>query len=126
MVAEATKRLDSLGIAPGNMERVVTVASLVEGEAKNQPDRAKVARVIENRLAKKMSLGLDSTVNYVFKKRGVPTQQMLQSTSPYNTRRVAGLPPGPVANPGRGGPRGRGEPGRGPLALLRHGQPRHR
>ena len=102
MVAESTKRLDALGIAPENMERVVTVASLVEGEAKNQADRAKVARVIENRLAQKMSLGLDSTVNYVFKKRGVPTQQMLDSNSPYNTRRFAGLPPGPVANPGEG------------------------
>ncbi|MFC7596627.1 endolytic transglycosylase MltG [Terrabacter sp. GCM10028922] len=100
MVAESTKRLDALGISPAQMERVVTVASLVEGEAQTEGDRAKVARVIENRLAAKMSLGMDSTVNYIFKKRGVPTQQMLDSDNPYNTRRFTGLPPGPISNPG--------------------------
>jgi UPF0755 protein len=100
MVAESTKRLDALGITPDRMERVVTVASLVEGEAKNQADRSKVARVVENRLAAKMSLGFDSTVNYIFKKRGVPTQEMLDSDNPYNTRRFTGLPPGPISNPG--------------------------
>lgn len=100
MVAESTKRLDALGIAPERMERVVTIASLVEGEANTEADRSKVARVVENRLAAKMSLGFDSTVNYIFKKRGVPTQQMLDSDNPYNTRRFTGLPPGPVANPG--------------------------
>jgi UPF0755 protein len=100
MVAESTKRLEALGISPAQMERVVTVASLVEGEAQTEADRAKVARVIENRLAANMSLGMDSTVNYIFKKRGVPTQQMLDSDHPYNTRRFTGLPPGPISNPG--------------------------
>ena len=100
MVAESTKRLEALGISPAQMERVVTVASLVEGEAQTEGDRAKVARVIENRLAANMSLGMDSTVNYIFKKRGVPTQQMLDSDNPYNTRRFTGLPPGPISNPG--------------------------
>jgi UPF0755 protein len=100
MIAESTKRLDALGITPDQMERTVTVASLVEGEARTEADQAKVARVIENRLAQKMSLGLDSTVNYIFKKRGVPTQDMLNSSNPYNTRRFTGLPPGPIGNPG--------------------------
>jgi len=100
MVAESTKRLDALGITPDRMERVVTVASLVEGEAQLDSDRPKVARVVENRLAAKMSLGFDSTVNYIFKKRGVPTQEMLDSNNPYNTRRFTGLPPGPISNPG--------------------------
>ena len=100
MVAESTKRLDALGITPDRMERVVTVASLVEGEAQLDSDRPKVARVVENRLAAKMSLGFDSTVNYIFKKRGVPTQAMLDSDNPYNTRRFTGLPPGPISNPG--------------------------
>jgi len=100
MVAESTKRLDALGITPDRMERVVTVASLVEGEAQLDSDRPKVARVVENRLAAKMSLGFDSTVNYIFKKRGVPTQEMLDSSNPYNTRRFTGLPPGPISNPG--------------------------
>ncbi|GAA2744046.1 endolytic transglycosylase MltG [Terrabacter aerolatus] len=100
MVAESTKRLDALQIPPDQMERVVTIASLVEGEAQNDADRSKVARVVENRLAAKMSLGFDSSVNYIFKKRGVPTQQMLDSSNPYNTRRFPGLPPGPISNPG--------------------------
>ena len=100
MVGESTKRLEALGITPEQMERVVILASLVEGEASSEADRGKVARVIENRLASNNSIGFDSTVNYIFKKRGVPTQEMLDSDSPYNTRRFKGLPPGPIANPG--------------------------
>ena len=114
MVAESTKRLDALGITPEKMERTVTVASLVEGEARTEADQAKVARVIENRLAQKMSLGLDSTVNYIFKKRGVPTQDMLDSDNPYNTRRFTGLPPGPVGNPGESALTAASNPAAGP------------
>ncbi len=51
MVGESTKRLEALGITPEQMERVVVLASLVEGEASTEADRGKVARVIENRLA---------------------------------------------------------------------------
>lgn len=114
MVKESTKRLDALGITPEQMERVVTVASLVEGEAQTEADRSKVARVVENRLAAKMSLGFDSTVNYIFKKRGVPTQQMLDSSNPYNTRRFTGLPPGPIANPGESALKAAASPVAGP------------
>ncbi len=114
MVAESTKRLEALGISPDRMERVVTVASLVEGEAKIEADRSKVARVVENRLAAKMSLGFDSTVNYIFRKRGVPTQAMLDSKSPYNTRRFPGLPPGPISNPGESALRAAAQPVAGP------------
>ncbi|MEO6997841.1 MAG: endolytic transglycosylase MltG [Terracoccus sp.] len=100
MVSQSTKRLTALGITPDKMERVVILASLVEGEAKTEADRGKVARVVENRLARDTPLGFDSTVNYIYKKRGVPTQAMLNNDSPYNTRKVKGLPPGPIANPG--------------------------
>ena len=100
MVTQSMKRLTALGVAPADMERTVIIASIVEAEARNAPDMGKVARVILNRLAKDMTLGMDSTVNYIFKKRGVPTQPMLDSPSPYNTRKVAGLPPGPIGNPG--------------------------
>lgn len=100
MVAQSTKRLSALGITPDKMERVVILASLVEGEAQTAADRGKVARVVENRLARDTPLGFDSTVNYIYKKRGVPTQAMLDTNSPYNTRKVKGLPPGPIANPG--------------------------
>ena len=114
MVAESTKRLEALGITPQQMERVVTVASLIEGEAQTEGDRAKVARVVENRLAANMSLGFDSTVNYIFRKRGVPTQQMLDSANRYNTRRFTGLPPGPVSNPGESALKAAAKPVAGP------------
>ena len=126
MVGESTKRLEALGITPEQMERVVILASLVEGEASTEADRGKVARVIENRLAPNNSIGFDSTVNYIFKKRGVPTQEMLDSDSPYNTRRFKGLPPGPIANPGESALRGGCGPAGRRLVLLRHRQPLHR
>lgn len=100
MVGETMKRLKALEIPPAEMERVLILASLVEGEARTEADRGKVARVIENRLDDGEILGMDSTVNYIFKKRGVPTVEMLDSNSAYNTRKFGGLPPGPISNPG--------------------------
>jgi UPF0755 protein len=89
------------------MERTMIVASIVEGEVSGDADRAKVARVIENRLKDttgptKGLLQMDSTVHYAVKKRGKAgtTDADRQSASPYNTYRVQGLPPGPINNPG--------------------------
>ena len=83
---------------------VVTVASLVEKEARAEVDRPLVAAVIYNRLKQGMPLGLDSTLQYALSKYG---QRMLdvdkQVNSPYNTYKNAGLPPGPVGNPGLAG-----------------------
>jgi len=61
-----------------------------------------VARVIENRLAKGMPLQLDTTVSFISQRRGkVGTTDAQRATkSPYNTYLVAGLPPGPIDNPG--------------------------
>lgn len=114
MVGESTKRLRALGIKPENMERVVIVASLVEGEANTDADRGKVARVVENRLAQGEILGFDSTVNYIFRRRGVPTQEMLASESQYNTRKFGGLPPGPIANAGESALKAAANPTPGP------------
>lgn len=101
MVTNAMKQLRSLGVAPADMERVMTVASLVEAEARRDEDRPKVARVIENRLGKKMALQMDSSVNYAAQRRSITTSdQERASTSPYNTYRHPGLPPGPINNPG--------------------------
>jgi UPF0755 protein len=82
--------------------QVVTVASMIEREAKVPEDRAKIARVIYNRLAKGMKLQIDATVLYALggHKTGV-TDADLTVDSLYNTYKVAGLPPGPIANPGR-------------------------
>jgi UPF0755 protein len=81
-----------------------TVASLVETEAKLSDDRPLVASVIYNRLRRGIPLGIDSTVIYASKLAGKwrgdgkVYQSDLDRDSPYNTRKVRGLPPGPIAN----------------------------
>jgi UPF0755 protein len=82
--------------------QALIVASMVEAEAKVPADRPKIARVIYNRLAKGMSLGFDTTVVYLLQDRKAPlTQSQLDSDSPYNTRKFAGLPPTPINSPGQ-------------------------
>ncbi len=81
---------------------VVTVASLVQAEARFAKDFPKVARVIYNRLDAKMPLQFDSTVHYAVGKDGrVGTSESARNVdSPYNTYKVTGLPPTPIAAPG--------------------------
>jgi UPF0755 protein len=85
---------------------VVTVASIIETEAKLESERPKVASVIYNRLSKGMPLGVDSTVVYAAKiegkwrNNGKVYQSDIDRRSPYNTRIFKGLPPGPVGSPG--------------------------
>ena len=102
MVAKSLAELGKLGVTPETMQRVLTVASIVEAEASASADRPKVARVIENRLAKPMLLQMDSTVHFISGRRGKAgtTDAERASRSPYNTYRVAGLPPGPIDSPG--------------------------
>jgi UPF0755 protein len=115
MVGQSVKRLEALGVPEDKMEHVVTVASLVEAEARHPEDRPKVARVIENRLAKNMPLQLDSTVNYAAGKHGITTTDVdRQSKSPYNTYVVTGLPPGPIGNPGESAIQAAAQPAAGP------------
>lgn len=84
-----------------SLHEVVTVASLVEREAKVADERPKVASVIYNRLAKKMKLQLCATVQYALgENKPRLTYDDLAIDSPYNTYRVDGLPPGPICNPG--------------------------
>jgi UPF0755 protein len=83
---------------------IVTVASLIETEAKLKEERPVVASVIYNRLNRGMALGIDSTVIYASKlagrwrNDGKVYQSDLDRQSPYNTRLVRGLPPGPIAS----------------------------
>ncbi len=92
------------GLSP---REVVTVASLIETEAKLAEERPVVASVIYNRLRRDIPLGIDSTVIYAskaagkWKNNGKVYQSDLDRDSPYNTRKVRGLPPGPIASPGR-------------------------
>ena len=84
----------------GKLE-IVTVASLVEEEARLDDERAMVAAVIYNRLENGMPLQLDTTLQYALDKYG---QRILYEDrdvdSPYNTYRNPGLPPGPISSPG--------------------------
>jgi UPF0755 protein len=79
---------------------VIIVASLIEREARVAEERPMMARVIYNRLADGTVLGIDASLNYAL---GHPatTQSQLNTDSPYNLRDVAGLPPTPIAVPGR-------------------------
>jgi UPF0755 protein len=89
-----------LGVTP---YQVLTVASLVEREAKLPSDGPRVARVVYNRLTAGIRLQLDSTVVYALgDPPSPPTLAQIQSTdSPYNTYLHTGLPPTPIANPGQ-------------------------
>jgi len=88
----------------GNLHKVVTIASLVERETAIDSERPLVASVFENRLAKNMPLMTDPSVIYGLELqrqwRGSIYASDLKRDTPYNTYLHAGLPPGPVANPG--------------------------
>jgi UPF0755 protein len=81
---------------------VLIVASLIEEETKVDAERPMVARVIYNRLSQGIPLGIDATSRYEAELAGRDREDIdFESDSPYNTRRVAGLPPTPIASPGR-------------------------
>ena len=80
----------------------VIVASLIEGEANQPAERAKVARVIYNRLREDMMLGLDATVPFALgEKKEELTRTDLDVDSPFNTRKYKGLTPTPINSPGK-------------------------
>jgi len=83
------------------LHQVVTLASMIEREAKLAEERPLVSSVIYNRLAIGMKLEIDATIEYVIKKnRPRLLNSDLKVESPYNTYKYAGLPPGPIASPG--------------------------
>jgi UPF0755 protein len=89
----AARRMDKL--------EVVTIASMVEEEAKVDTERPMIAAVLYNRLQDEMPLQMDSTLQYALNKYG---QRLVEADkevdSPYNTYRNKGLPPGPISSPG--------------------------
>jgi peptidoglycan lytic transglycosylase G len=99
-----TERASKLGLSP---RKAVTAASLIETEAKLSEERPVIASVIYNRLKKEMPLAVDSSVIYASKLEGKwrydgkVYRSDIERRSPYNTRLHAGLPPGPIASPGR-------------------------
>ena len=87
-----------------NVHDTITLASLVEREARRPAERPLVASVFTNRLKLNMKLDCDPTTVYAAlledRYRGTIYKSDLASTHPYNTYQHAGLPPGPIANPG--------------------------
>ena len=100
---QRAERALSLGMTP---RQIVTIASLIETEAKLKADRPLVASVIYNRLSKGVPLGIDSTIVYASKlvgkwrDDGKVYLSDVNRRSRYNTRIFSGLPPGPVGAPG--------------------------
>lgn len=81
--------------------QIVNIASMIEKEAANDDERARIASVIYNRLEKGWPLQIDSTTLYEYPDHvGAPTAEMLASDSPYNTRISTGLPPTAICSPG--------------------------
>lgn len=88
-----------------SVRELVTLASLVEKETAAADERPLVAAVYSNRMKIHMGMQADPTVIYALQKAGQYhgnlSRENLQFDSPYNTYRYAGLPPGPIASPGR-------------------------
>lgn len=96
-------RADELGLT---VREVVILASLIEKETSLSEERAVVSSVFHNRLNKGMKLDCDPTIIYALKQEGRFKDRLrtkdLRYDTPYNTYLYPGLPPGPIANPGRG------------------------
>jgi peptidoglycan lytic transglycosylase G len=88
-----------------DVHTIVTMGSIVEKETAVDAERPEVASVFYNRIKRHMTLSTDPTVIYAAllndRYRGTIYRSDLQYDSPYNTYRNAGLPPGPISNPGK-------------------------
>jgi len=92
-------RLDTLHMT---RYQLVTLASIVESEVRYDPDRPFVSAVYHNRLKRGMKLEADPTILYAYQRRLKRVwEKNLAVASPYNTYLHAGLPPGPISQPGR-------------------------
>lgn len=109
MVQRTVQSLDAAGVPVDDRQRVLTVASIIEREARNRDDFFKVSRVIENRLDPSNQetfgkLEMDSTVQYGADELGSgsvsTSEEARNNDNPYNTYMYPGLPVGPIANAG--------------------------
>jgi UPF0755 protein len=104
MTDEFRAQWQTVAKSAGSVHDTVTLASMVEREARLPEERPRVASVFHNRLRIGMRLQCDPTTVYAAlledRYRGVIYQSDLENQNPYNTYQHAGLPPGPIANPG--------------------------
>jgi len=84
---------------PYTLEELITLASIVEWEAKADSEKAKIAGLYWNRLDRGMKLQADPTVNYAVGQRRRLLLKDYEFEHPYNTYLIKGLPPGPITNP---------------------------
>lgn len=92
---------DDLAVSGRPLHEVVTMASLIERETRTAEERPLVSGILWKRFDAGRALDADATVRYILEKPVSPlTKSDLEADSAYNTRRYAGLPPGPIANPG--------------------------
>lgn len=108
MINEFTQVFESINKTNGNtikdedVEKIITIASMIEKEAQVDKDRPYISSVIYNRLNSDMKLQIDATVLYALGYHvDVVLNRHLEIDSPYNTYKYKGLPEGPIANPGR-------------------------
>jgi UPF0755 protein len=93
------------------LHEAVTLASIIEREARIKRERPLVSAVYHNRLEKGILLQADPTLMYPHRNFDASiTHSMMNNTSPYNTYENFGLPPGPISNPGEGSLRASVEP----------------
>ncbi len=104
LVDRTVQSLDTAGVPADDRQRVLTIASIIQREARFQDDFYKVSRVIQNRLDQGMKLQMDSTAQYGFGEihaGSASTSSEAQfDDNPWNTYVIDGLPVGPIANPG--------------------------
>jgi UPF0755 protein len=101
MVSRMKEELERLGVPEKDWHSVVTLASIVQREAKLEPDFFKVSRVFANRLEIDMRLETDPTISYSYSGKDMSeVSKAEQLEHGYNTYLVKGLPPGPIASPG--------------------------
>lgn len=94
------KKIANLNFANAkkNIHETITMASIIENEVRGSKDRKIVSGILWKRLENGWPLGADATLLYVTDDRKITTED-LELNSPYNTRKFAGLPPGPISNP---------------------------
>jgi UPF0755 protein len=102
LVNRTFESLDAAGVAPEDRNRVLTIASIIQREARIADDFYKVSRVIQNRLALPMRLEMDSTAQYGDEAQdsAFSTAEQLAAVNGYNTYTHDGLPIGPIAGAG--------------------------
>ena len=93
---------DDLAVSKRSLHEFVTMASLIERETRTDEERPVVSGILWKRLDSERGLDVDASIRYGLQKISDPlTKEDLQNRSNvYNTRRHAGLPPGPIASPG--------------------------